>query len=267
MTLDSILVVDGLSTRVRTSGQGQPLLLIGGLWSQAPMFDPLLPYLEGFHTIAFDPPGIGRTELPTLPYTIPRLARFAAGVLDAVGVERAHVLGVSLGGAVAQDLTRAHPQRVDRLVLVSTGPGAFGIPGRPDILVRFGRPTAYRDKADLERSAGQLFGGRMRREPELVQGWHMRPPANKKAWLYRLAGTAGWSSLPFLHRLARPTLVIHGDDDPIVPLLNARLIASRVPGARLEVVKGGGHLMLLDSADDVMPRITGFLNPTVSRSA
>ena len=265
MIVDSTHVIEGLSTRVRMSGQGQPLLLIGGLWSQAPMFDPVLPLLDGFRTIAFDPPGIGETDLPARPYSIQRLARFAAGVLGAVGVGRAHVLGVSLGGAVAQELARYHPDRVDRLVLVSTGPGTIAVPGRPDILVRFGRPSAYTDISALEEGAGRLFGGRLRDEPELLRGWHLRPPANTKAWLYRLAGTTGWSSLPWLHRLTQPTLIIHGDDDPIIPLVNARLIACRMPDARLEVIEGGGHLLLLDSAPDVVPIITGFLTRTTHR--
>ena len=131
--------------------------------------------------------------------------------------------------------------------------------------MRFGRPTAYTDISALEEGAGRLFGGRLREQPELVRGWHLRPPANTKAWLYRLAGTTGWCSLPWLHRLTQPTLIVHGDDDPIVPLVNARLIACRMPDARLEVVEGGGHLLLLDSAADVLPIITGFLTRTTHR--
>ena len=161
----------------------------------------------------------------------------------------------------------SHPERVDRLVLVSTGPGTIAVPGRLDILVRFGRPTAYTDITELEQRAGQIFGGRLREHPELVRGWHLRPPASTKAWLYRLAGTTGWSSLPFLHSVTQPTLVIHGDDDPIVPLVNARLIACRLPDARLEVVEGGGHLLLLDSAAEVAPIIAGFLTRTTHRPA
>jgi pimeloyl-ACP methyl ester carboxylesterase len=105
----------------------------------------------------------------------------------------------------------------------------------------------------------------LRDQPELVHQFHLRPPADVKAWWYRLAGLAGWSSLPWLHRLRQPTLVVHGDDDPIVPLFNARVVACRIPGARLHVVHGGGHLMLLDSAAEVLPPITDFLTtPTTS---
>jgi len=260
-------VVDGLRTRVQVRGDGPPLLLIGGLWGQVRLWDDLLPLLSQFRTIAFDPPGIGETELPCRPYLVGRQASFAAGVLDAVGVPSAHVLGVSLGGAVAQELARSFPHRVDRLVLVSTSTGALGVPGRPSALARFLRPTAYASVSGIERHAGRMFGGRLREQPELVRRWHFRPPAHLKAYLFRLAGTAGWTSLPWLRRIATPTLVVHGDADPIVPLLNARVLARLIPGARLHVVPGGGHLLLLDSAAEVVPVVAAFLNsPTSPRS-
>lgn len=259
MSTTSYVVVDGLRTRVRVHGDGPPLLLIGGVWSQVELWDDVLPFLDGFRTITFDPPGIGATELSRRPLTVGGLAGFAAGVLDAVGADRAHVLGVSLGGLVAQAMARSHPDRVDALVLVSTGYGVPGVPGRPDVMLRFARPRAYADPDELERSAGRIFGGRLRDEPGLVRRWHLRPAADLKSYVYRLVGVAGFTSLPWLHRLPTPTLVVHGDDDPIVPLVNARVVACRVPGARLEVIRGGGHLVLLDSVREVLPTITDFL--------
>ena len=266
MTAAGVHVVDGLRTRVQVRGDGPPLLLIGGLWGQVRLWDDLLPLLSQFRTIAFDPPGIGETELPCRPYLVGRQASFAAGVLDAVGAPRAHVLGVSLGGAVAQELARSFPHRVDRLVLVSTSTGALGVPGRPGALAHFLRPTAYASMSGIERNAGRMFGGRLREQPELVRRWHLRPPAHLKAYLFRLAGTAGWTSLPWLRHLGTPTLVLHGGADPIVPLLNARVLARLIPGARLHVVPGGGHLLLLDSATEVVPVIAAFLNSTASPS-
>jgi poly(3-hydroxyoctanoate) depolymerase len=257
-------VVEGMRVRVQVRGDGPPLLLIGGLWGQVRMWEELLPHLAGFRTIAFDAPGIGDTEMPRRPYTIPRLAQFSAGVLDAVGVDRADVLGVSLGGAVAQQLAWSRSDRVGRLVLVSTSHGSLGVLGRPAALARFLRPTAYASMRDLERNAGAMFGGRMRREPELVHRWHFRPPRDLRAYAFRLAGTVGWTSLPWLRRLRTPTLLVHGDDDPIAPLVNARLLARLIPDARLHVVRGGGHLLLLDSAADVAPVISAYLCSSTS---
>ena len=151
-------------------------------------------------------------------------------------------------------------------MLVSTGPGAIGVPGRP------GRAHAVRPTDGLRRhqraraatpAASSAAG--CASSPSWCAAGTCGHRANTKAWLYRLAGTTGWSSLPWLHRLTQPTLVVHGDDDPIVPLVNARLIACRVPDARLEVVEGGGHLLLLDSAAEVVPIITGFLTRTARR--
>ena len=264
MNGETVQVIEGLRTRVRVRGEGRPLLLLGGLWSQLRMWDDVLPFLPGFRTIAFDPPGIGGTAMPPCPYSVRRLAGFTARVLDAVGVERTHVMGVSLGGVVAQELAHSFPDRVDRLALVSTGPGNIGMPGRPDVLMRFVRPHAYADRWALEQDAGRLFGGRMRQQPELVHEMNLRPPADLLAWSFRIAGTAGWSSLPWLHRLTQETLVVHGDDDPIVPVLNARVVACLIPEARLHVVSGGGHLLLLDSTVEVMPTITGFLTRSPS---
>jgi pimeloyl-ACP methyl ester carboxylesterase len=251
--------VDGLRTRIQVRGDGPPLLLINGLWGQIRMWDDLLPHLAGFRTIAFDPPGIGDTEMPSRPYTISRLARFCASVLEVAEVSQADVLGVSLGGAIAQQLAHARPDRVRRLVLVSTSPGALSVPGRPEALLRFLRPTAYASKRTMERHVGTMFGGRMRTHPQLVRRWHFQPPRHLRAYAFRLAGTAGWTSLPWLRLLPPPTLVVHGTDDPIVPLVNARLLARLIPDARLHTVRGGGHLLLLDSATEVAPVITAFL--------
>ena len=158
------------------SGEGQPLLLIGGVWSQVPMFDPVLPLPRRVPHHRLRPARHRRDRhagvAPTASGASPGSRR---GVLDAVGVERAHVLGVSLGGAVAQELARSLPDRVDRLVLVSTGPGAIGVPGRPDVLMRFGRPTAYTDLAELEQ----------RRRA------HLRRPAARAARSWCAAGTCG----------------------------------------------------------------------------
>ena len=117
------------------------------------------------------------------------------------------MLGVSLGGAVAQQVAHDFPHRVDRLVLAST---AYGIPviiGKPSVLLKFIRPRAYSNTSALERNADVIFGGRMRKEPELVHRWHLRPPKNLKAYLWRLLGTTGWSSLRWLHTVEAPTRI------------------------------------------------------------
>jgi poly(3-hydroxyoctanoate) depolymerase len=250
------LVVGGLRTRVQVRGDGPPLLLIMGMWGEVRAWDHLIDHLPGFQTIAFDAPGIGTTDLPSVPQSLPALARFAAGVLDAVGVSRAHVLGVSFGGIVAQQLAALCPDRVDRLVLASTTSNMLCLPGHPSAMFQILDPWSLASAGRLA-DPGSVFGGRIRRQPELVARLGLRPPASLTAYLHRLSGLTGWWGLPWSIR--HPTLVLTGDDDPVVPSGNSRILAATLPDARLHVVRGGGHLVLFDSAAEVAPTISGFL--------
>jgi pimeloyl-ACP methyl ester carboxylesterase len=256
-------VVDGLRTRVEVRGEGPPLLLIMGLWGEISAWDPLIDELAGFQTIAFDAPGIGGTDLPSFPRSLPALARFAVGVLDAVGLARAHVLGVSFGGLVAQQLAVILPDRVDRLVLVSTSSGFMSVPGQPQALLRLFAPWSFTTRDGLA-DAGDVFGGRIRKHPELLAQLGLRGPDGLSLYVNRLAGLSGWWGLPWSIR--QPALVLTGDDDPLVPPSNSRILANFLPNARLKVISGGGHLVLFDSPAEVAPLIGGFLREGRRRS-
>jgi poly(3-hydroxyoctanoate) depolymerase len=252
------LRIKGLRIHAQICGEGEPLLLYSGIWGEVGLWDRLLPYLDGFQTIAFDPPGIGRSQRPACPLSMWGLSEFGAAVLDEFGIKSAHVLGASFGGALAQQMALSHPGHVRRLVLASTSFGGFAMPGRLEALWHFIHPRSYHPER-LEQVAGDMFGGRLRKEPELVRSMHIRRPTDTMAALYRMAPLFGWTSLPWLWAIRHPTLVIAGDDDPVTPLVNHRVIATLVPRARLHTVRGGGHLVLLDSADQVGPVIADFL--------
>jgi poly(3-hydroxyoctanoate) depolymerase len=256
---DEQLRVRGLRIHAQIRGEGEPLLLYSGIWGEVGLWEQLLPHLDGFRTIAFDPPGIGRSQMPAFPLTMWALAGFGAAVLDELGIQSAHVLGASFGGAVAQQMAFSHPRRVRRLVLVSTSFGGFAMPGNLEALWHFIHPRSYHPER-LERVAGAMFGGRLRTEPELVRSMQIRRPTGTLAALYRMAPLFGWTSLPWLWAIGHPTLVIAGDDDPVTPLVNHRIIASLMPRATLHTVRGGGHLVLLDSAPEVGPVISSFLH-------
>jgi pimeloyl-ACP methyl ester carboxylesterase len=248
------LSVQGLRTRVQVQGDGPALLLVNGIWGELVSWRRLLPHLAGFRTIAFDAPGIGDTEFPPYPMSLPALARFAVGVLDAIGEPRAHVLGISFGGLVAQQVATIAPGRVDRLVLVSTSSGLLHMPGQPAALLRLLSPLPT---DQVGAAAGRTFGGRIRREPAVLPRLNLAAPRSLEAYWHRLSGLTGWWGAPWSIR--QPTLVLTGDDDPIVHPANSRILASLIPGARLEVVPGGGHLMLFDSPAVVAPHVTAFL--------
>ena len=255
---DTQLRIRGMRIHAQVHGEGEPLLLYSGIWGEVRLWDRLLPHLAGFQTIAFDPPGIGRSQRPPYPLSMWSLAQMGTAVLDAFGIRSAHVLGTSFGGAVAQQMAFSHPRRVRRLVLVSTSFGGFAMPGDPRAAWHFMHRRSYHPER-LEQVAGAMFGGRMRTEPEIVRSMHIKRPTDPLAALYRMAGLFGWTSLPWLWAIGQPTLVVAGDDDPVTPLVNHRVMATLMPRARLHTVAGGGHLVLLDSAAQVAPVITSFL--------
>jgi poly(3-hydroxyoctanoate) depolymerase len=190
------------------------------------------------------------------------LARQAAHVLDALGQPDADVLGVSFGGAVAQELTLANPHRVRRLVLASTMCGLGGVPGNPVALALLATPLRYYSPTFLRLTANVLYGpgagddeGLLRNQ---IDARRARPPS-MWGYLGQLAAGIGWTSLPWLHRIRKPTLVLSGARDPIVPPINARILARRIPHAELEIVPNAGHLLLMEHARAVSERIATFL--------
>jgi poly(3-hydroxyoctanoate) depolymerase len=235
-----------------------------GLGGNIEMWDPLERALNGrgVHTIAYDASGTGDSPPRLVPLRMPGLARQAAHVLDSLGHPDADVLGVSFGGAVAQQLTLDNPHRVRRLVLASTMCGIGGVPGNPVALSLLATPLRYYSPAVLRLTADLLYGPMAADDEQLlriqINARRARPPS---LWGYvgQLAATAGWSSLPWLHRIRKPTLVLSGAADPIVPPVNARILAARIPGAELEIVTGAGHLLLMEHAEEAADRITVFL--------
>lgn len=245
------ILVDGLRIRTSVRGSGRPLLLIMGLGGNLGMWQALEEQLvpRGIQTIAFDAPGTGESGAWRMPRRMPGIARAVDRIVQVLGFGRVDVLGVSLGGAIAQQLARQAPHRVGRLVLAATMPGLGGVPGSPAVLAKMMTPRRYRDPAYFRQIAGDLYGGRARSDPGALlhrTGARFTSPPSLTGYLHQLYAIQGWSSLPWLHRLPQRTLVMAGDDDPIVPLLNARILTWRIPDARLHVVRGGGHLFLLE---------------------
>ena len=256
--------VEGTRVRVRTAGQGRPLLLVMGIGASLELWGPFAETMaeRGHHVIAFDLPGAGASPATVPPRRMPALARIAVGVLDLLGIERADVLGVSFGGFVAQEIGRLTPDRVRRLVLAATAPGIGGVPGRVSAIVHLTTPWRYWSPAYTTRFAASLYGGRARRDPGLGTTMPMRfeRPPSWYGYATQLYAVWGWTSLPWLHRLRMPVLVLSGDDDPIVRVLNGRILAHLIPDARLVVPAGAGHLFLIDEPTDAAGIVDGFLS-------
>jgi poly(3-hydroxyalkanoate) depolymerase len=187
------------------------------------------------------------------------MARLSARLLDQLGYEQVDVLGVSWGGALAQQFAFQQGQRCRRLILAATSPGHLMVPGQLAVLLKLATPRRYRDPDYLTRIAGDIYGGRLRRAPELVLSHlrHVRWSSDYGYYLQLIAGF-GWSSLPWLPFLRQPTLVMAGTDDPIVPVANGMILARLIPDARLVTIEDG-HLFLVTSAGTSAAIISEFL--------
>ncbi len=257
------LHIRGLRLHVRETGEGPPLLLLNGIGAHVGMWRPLEKTLPDVRVISYDAPGTGRSETPLLPLTLPALARLAEGVLDALEIEEADVLGYSFGGIVAQHLAHCAPGRVRRLVLAATTPGWGGVTGSPTVMAHMSTPLRYYSRAVYDRTIGDIAGGRARNDREWIERHaeeRQAHPPSPLGYAYQLAAlTVPSGSLPWLHELEQPTLVLAGDDDPIMPVANALLLAHRIPRARLLLAPGEGHLLLLDPDSAAHPAIRDFV--------
>ena len=236
-----------------------PLLVFNGIGANIELVQPFLDAMQGPEAIVFDVPGVGGSPAPKLPYRPSTLARLSARLLNQLGHAQVDVIGVSWGGALAQQFAFQQSERCRRLVLAATSPGHLMVPGKPSVLLKMVTPRRYKDESYLKRVAGDIYGGAMRASPDLV-GRHLRHVkwASDYGYYLQLAAGFGWSSLPWLALLSQPTLVMAGTDDPIVPAINSRILARLIPDARLVTIDDG-HLFLLTSARQSARVIADFL--------
>jgi poly(3-hydroxyalkanoate) depolymerase len=257
--------IDGLTIRFGQTlapAQARPLLLFNGIGASLELIAPFAEAMraEGCSSIVFDVPGVGGSAAPLLPYRFSRLARIAEHLLRNLGIDGAvDVLGVSWGGALAQQFVHQYPARCRRLVLAATSAGAVMVPGRLSALSKMVNPRRYTDKDFMMKVGADLYGGRYRDEPGLLQEAvrHMSPPTGR-GYLWQMLAAAGWTSILWLRRMKQPTLVLMGRDDPIVPVANGRILAGLMPNARLVTIDDG-HLFLLSRIPDIVPVISDFL--------
>jgi poly(3-hydroxyalkanoate) depolymerase len=260
-----VLRVGGRALRVavREGASGwPPLLLCNGIGASLELLQPFVDALDPRRgIIRFDMPGVGGSPAPVLPYHLHTSAPLLAGLLDQLGYPQADVLGISWGGGLAQQFALSRPDRVRRLVLVATGTGALMVPAHPRVLLRMLTPRRHRDPGYAARVAGDLYGGSARKNPavarDLLHATTRLGPA--RGYFYQLISGAGWTSLPRLPRLRPPTLILAGDDDPIIPLVNARIMHRLIPRSELHIYHGG-HLELAADAEHIAPVVEAFLD-------
>ena len=253
----------GLRLRVGRYGEGRPLLLITGIGAHLEMWAPLARYASGLELIGFDPPGAGMSQRPRLPMRMSGLAAVVERLMDESGLDRVDVLGYSWGGGLAQELARRAPDRVGRLVLCATGPGLGGTPaasaGRADARHAGALlpPAAARPERPVHRRRADGDASAARWQPRRPTGCGGHPTCS--ATRFSCTRSPGGRACRGCTVCASRRWWSPANEDPSVPLGNARLLAARIPNARLHVVKGGGHLFLLDEPENVTPTILDFL--------
>jgi pimeloyl-ACP methyl ester carboxylesterase len=244
-------------------GHGAPVLLIMGLSYPSYMWHRTRPVLAAnYQTIALDNRGIGRSDVPPGPYSIALMASDVAAVLDAAGIESSHLFGVSMGGMIAQEFALQYPKRVRSLILGCTAAGGpTAVRAEPDaaqMLMARGKMTP---EQAAEAAVPFIYDPATPRE-RIDEDLAIRRPWFPRAEAYtaQLQGIIAWESYSRLSGIAAPTLVIHGESDRLVPPDNGKLIAERIPGARLVMIPHASHLFLTDQTEVSHHAILEFLN-------
>jgi pimeloyl-ACP methyl ester carboxylesterase len=261
----SIATSDAVRIAYEVRGTGEPVLMIHGLgydrfgWGPAPDL-----LAEEFEAVLFDNRGVGESDAPPGPYSAPMLAADALAVLDSLGLERAHVVGTSLGGMVAQELVHAHPERVTKLVLACTTPGgprAYPIPERT--LAIFAAFATLPVEEALRRFVeNALADETVRARPELVEEiyrYRLGHRPHPEAWQWQAAASMGFDAFDRAGRIRVPTLVLTGTADNVVDPRNSDLLAQAIPGARLERFEGLGHLFFWEEPERFARVVKEFL--------
>jgi poly(3-hydroxyalkanoate) depolymerase len=254
-----------LRVRIRPgagAGGGVPLLLCCGIGVG---FDVLQPFVDALdpriEVVRFDVPGVGGSPAAPVPYGFHGNAYLAVRLLRRLGYSQVDVLGLSWGGGLAQQMAFQAPRFVRKLVLVSTATGAVMVPARLGVLAKMATARRFTDPLYAASVVGEIYGGSARRYPERVLGIlgdYMRP-ASAWGYTHQLLAAAAWVSLPWLPLIRQPTLILAGDDDPIVPARNARIMRRLLPHARLHIYRGG-HVALVTEAEQMAPLVVAFLD-------
>ncbi|GEE02531.1 poly(3-hydroxyalkanoic acid) depolymerase [Gordonia spumicola] len=262
---DVYIAAGGQRIRVRyRPGTGIPLVMCNGIGASLEVLDPLVDHIESDRPIVrFDVPGTGESPASAAPYGFPYLAWVLGRVLDRLDIGVVDILGLSWGGALAQQFAFQNPRRCRRLILIATGTGAIMVPGSPRVLSKMLTPKRFRDPSYGAEIAADLYGGRVRTDGHDVAQILIRQlhAGSKKGYLHQLMAGSVWTSLFALPTIRQRTLIIAGTDDPIIPMVNARIMNALMPRATLHV-HDGGHIDTLLSSEVFAPVIDRFLGPT-----
>lgn len=265
--LENVVEANGIDIYYREYGEGDPLLLIMGLSANVDWWDPTFLGLlaERYHVVAFDNRGAGRSSKPEGPYTIPQMAADAAGLMDRLGWPSAHVLGMSMGGMIAQELTLMYPERVRKLVLVvTTCGGREQVLAAPEVYGILNMPKEGISPEVVAKGTLQLLFPKafIKENPEIIDRVLqdlLRAPIPPRCFEYQLTAVSRWSCFSRLKEIDKETLIITGSEDILIPPENSRILAQAIPRSRLVEYQGGGHGLITQFPREVAEEVRKFL--------
>ncbi len=260
---------NGIDIYYEITGAGEPLVLIAGLGYSSWMWHKMIPGLaQHFQVIAFDNRGTGQSDKPAGPYTAPMLADDTAGLLNALGIARAAILGHSMGGFIAQAFVLSHPEMVGKLILSATNfGGPRAIPVTPEalaVLTDTKSDPAERLKRGILISCTPGFGDA---NPQVIQEWlqfRVENPIQPAPYQAQLAIGMGLMAEEAcferkLKNVQAPTLVLFGEHDKVVPPGNAELLAKQIPNSTIRILPNAGHFYPFDATAAAVAAIIEFL--------
>lgn len=233
-----------------------PLLLCNGIGASLEMLATFADALGDIETIAFDVPGTGESAQAPIPYRLWMLSLLVSRLLTRLDYGRVDVLGVSWGGALAQQFAIQNPRRCRRLILAATAQGFLMVPGKLSVLAKFFTSRRFNDANYRSEIAGQIYGGKARQGGVGIEEFRK---TSKQGYLFQQLAIAGWTSVPWLPLLSQKTLILAGNDDPVIPLVNAKVMARLIRRSRLHVFQDG-HLFLISSAQEAGRVVQEFLS-------
>ncbi|MGB8646230.1 MAG: alpha/beta hydrolase [Anaerolineae bacterium] len=255
---------NGINLAYESNGAGHPLVLIGGLAYGAWQWQWLVPELSPYYqVITFDNRGADGSDKPEGPYTTPMMAADTIGLLDGLGLQRAHVMGISLGGFIVQHVAIERPDLVDKLILAATnygGPNA--IPPRPEVLKvmmdRSGDPIELLKRGFALATAS----GYIDRHPEMGEEllrYRLTNPVPPPQYQAQVMAGAGHNTEARVGEIKAPTLILFGAEDNVVNPENAELLRQKIPNSQVTILPGVGHMSVIEDPKRVAQTIREFL--------
>jgi pimeloyl-ACP methyl ester carboxylesterase len=258
--------VNGIQIYYEVHGEGFPLVMVQGLGANLDQWDPRMvrELSKRFMTVMFDNRGAGRTDVSDRKYTMRLFADDTAGLMDSLGISRAHVLGISMGGMIAQELVLNYPQKVEKLVLCSTNCGGVdSIRASNDVIGMLMVDRSTLSQKEMAKMVIPIiltedFAKKNPDQVELILQRGLKAPISDEAYKRQLSAISGFSTHDRLSQIKAPTLILVGKKDVLVPPGNGSILAEAIPNAELVYLESSAHT-LTEDMDEVINSVTGFL--------